>query len=1145
MSGLRPAERPSPAGLGRALRRALLWLTLCGLGCVVTAARAATDDPPDATLIAQRLAAVQADPSLGEAERGAVVAQLQAAQSALEDAAAQNAEREQLLRSVQRAPGRIAALHNASSPQLPSPPSGADVTNLSAALAEAQAALEAALAERDRWDRRVQSLTQAPITLQAQLTEARANLQALDTAASSEPAAGALADATALARAARRSALLAGIALREEQLRTVEVRRELAQAERDAAERQAAALQDQVSALSARLSAARQALARQELDDAEALVASTADADPLVREAAARLAELTRELAGVLQADDQTGAAIEQVQARQGEVEALYRAAQAQLELAELGGTLTQALHNQRLRLPRPGDYRRDAAARNRDIGEARLRQLGLAEQRRALGLPYQRADELVRQRQPPLEEDQRVALRQQLGGLLRAQADLMGRLDNAYGRRIALLSDLGRRQQQLLQVAQNYASLLDRRLLWTPDVDPLGLAWLRAWPPAAHELLQPARWAELPAALVTTLVTRPLAALALLLPLVLLALRGRLRQQQLADALRLVDIHRDSAWYTALSLVYTALHELPWPLLMYLLGRLLACGSAEATLADASGAALSGMAPAVFVLGFMRELARNGGVLDAHYQWQATARQIVRRQVVRLRLLAVPAGLLVIFTERLGQAAPRATIGRLAFVAFSLGLAIFLWRTLHPQRGAPAAYLAARPDSRLWRWRRVWHPLAAGSALLPAVLAMLGFYYAAVQIQARAVQTGWCLLGVLLVYYLVLRALAVTQRRLRLRQALAPDVPADDEDAADDALDIEAVDEQARRLLGFVRSLAIVGVLLWAWADLLPALQSLDQIVLWRYRLGGEAGAASGVVTLLSLLLAGGVAAVTVLASRNLPGALEIAVLQRLDMDAGARYAAITVTRYVIVTVGALVAVNLLGVEWAKAQWLVAALGVGIGFGLQEIIANFISGLIILAERPFRVGDIVTVGGVSGNVTRIRIRATTITDFDRKELIVPNKTFITEQFVNWTLSDQVLRVTVKVGVAYGSDTQRVCGVLADVAGANRRVARDPAPQVLFTGFGDSALEFEVRVYVRALQDSVPAQHELHMAINQALREAGIEIPFPQRDMHLRSVSAQAAQAIGRGAADADTYPGTDQQPPRGAADCVPRGKPG
>ncbi|ANX03693.1 hypothetical protein PG2T_05450 [Immundisolibacter cernigliae] len=1121
------AERP-PAGwpVRPALRHMLLWLAVAA-SAVPGLAGAAGEAPadastPDAALIEQRLAAAQADQSLAEADRAAVVAQLQAAQRHLREAAAQRAERDALILTVRSAPARITALRNQRATS-PAPPSdSADIASLGSALAEAQGALEAVLGEQDALDRRVQALTQAPITLQPELAQARAELQALDTPETiPETGGGALSEAQALARATRRSALLAGIALREEQLRTVEIRRELAQAERDAAQRRVAALQDYVSALSARLSAARQALARQELADAEALVEGAADADPLIREAAAQQAALTRELARVLQADDTTSAAIAQTQTRQGEIESLFRATQAQLDLAELSGALAQALHDRRLRLPRPEEYRREAAARNRDIGEARLRQLRLGEQRRELGLPYQHAGELVQQRQPALDEAQRSALRQQLGSLLRAQADLMGRLDDAYARRIALLSELDRRQQQLLQVAQSYASLLDRRLLWTPDVDPLGPAWLRAWPLALRELLQPARWAELPAALVTVLATGPLAALGLLLPLVLFALRGRLQHRQQADAVRLIDIHRDSAWFTALALVYAALRVLPGPLLMYLLGRLLASDSPDASFADASAGALSGMAPAVFVLAFIREIARHGGLLEAHYQWQAQARQILRRQVARLRLVLVPAGLLVIFSERLGQAATRATVGRLAFVVFSAALAAFLWRTLHPQRGAPAAYLASRQSGWLWRWRRVWHPLAAVSPLLPAGLAMLGFYYAALQLQGRAMQTGWWLLGLLLVYYLVLRALAVAQRRLRLKQALGAGPATDGEPEPEDALDIEAVDEQARSLLGFVLSLAIAGVLLWVWADLLPALQSLDQIVLWRYRLGGEAGAASGVVTLLSLLLAAGIAAVTVFASRNLPGVLEIAVLQRLDMDAGARYAAITVTRYVIVTVGALVAINLLGVEWAKAQWLVAALGVGIGFGLQEIIANFISGLIILGERPFRVGDIVTVGGVSGNVARIRIRATTITDFDRKELIVPNKTFITEQFVNWTLSDQILRVVVKVGIAYGVDTAQAQQLLLGVVQANPRLMSDPAPQVLFTSFGDSALEFEVRAYVRTLQDSVPAQHELHMAINQALREAGIEIPFPQRDVHLRSVSAQAAQAIG-GRADGD-----------------------
>ena len=133
--------------------------------------------------------------------------------------------------------------------------------------------------------------------------------------------------------------------------------------------------------------------------------------------------------------------------------------------------------------------------------------------------------------------------------------------------------------------------------------------------------------------------------------------------------------------------------------------------------------------------------------------------------------------------------------------------------------------------------------------------------------------------------------------------------------------------------------------------------------------------------------------------------------------------------------------------------------MGLGLGFGLQEIFANFVSGLIILFERPIRVGDTVTVGSISGVVSRIRIRATWITGFDRKELVVPNKEFVTTQLVNWSLSDAVSRVEIKVGIAYGSDTERAIELLQDAADANPDVLRDPAPSVLFLGFGESSLD--------------------------------------------------------------------------------------
>ena len=196
------------------------------------------------------------------------------------------------------------------------------------------------------------------------------------------------------------------------------------------------------------------------------------------------------------------------------------------------------------------------------------------------------------------------------------------------------------------------------------------------------------------------------------------------------------------------------------------------------------------------------------------------------------------------------------------------------------------------------------------------------------------------------------------------------------------------------------------------------------------------------------------------------------------------------------------------IGVGWSKVQWLVAAVTFGLGFGLQEIFANFVSGLIILFERPMRVGDVVTVSGVSGIVSRIRMRATTITDWDRKELIVPNKEFITGQLVNWTLSDRVLRIVFRVGVAYGSDTRLVHRLLLKAAAEHPSVLSDPPPQALFVAFADSTLAFELRVYVPGLEVYGAVQHELNTAIDSSFRTAGIEIAFPQCDVHVRSIDS-------------------------------------
>jgi len=319
--------------------------------------------------------------------------------------------------------------------------------------------------------------------------------------------------------------------------------------------------------------------------------------------------------------------------------------------------------------------------------------------------------------------------------------------------------------------------------------------------------------------------------------------------------------------------------------------------------------------------------------------------------------------------------------------------------------------------------------------------------------------------------------------------------------------LDIARINQQSLRLLQLTLLSGLAVALYWVWADLLSVVSYLDNITLYEYASGS--GEAAGVVpiSLADLLGALVIAAIAFMLATNLPGLLEVLVLSRLKLAQGSAYAITTLLSYVIVGVGIASTLGTLGVSWDKLQWLVTALSVGLGFGLQEIFANFVSGLIILFERPLRIGDTVTIGNVSGTVSRIQIRATTITDFDRKEMIVPNKAFITGQLTNWSLTDTVTRVTIKLGVAYGADLEATRRLLLRIAADNPRVLRDPEPLVFFLNFGASTLDHELRVHVRELADRNAAIDEINREIDRRFREQGIEIAFNQMDVHIRSIA--------------------------------------
>jgi potassium efflux system protein len=255
----------------------------------------------------------------------------------------------------------------------------------------------------------------------------------------------------------------------------------------------------------------------------------------------------------------------------------------------------------------------------------------------------------------------------------------------------------------------------------------------------------------------------------------------------------------------------------------------------------------------------------------------------------------------------------------------------------------------------------------------------------------------------------------------------------------------------------------------------------------------------------------------ITLLLSRLIRIIVEGEVTNKVKLRRGVPAAVSLILRIAVITIGFLLAVGAAGVEMSRLAILLGAFGVGIGFGLQNIFNNLISGIILAFERPINEGDIIEVGGTWGTVKQIGIRSSTIRTFEGAEVIIPNGNLISNELTNWTLTDQQRRVEVLIGVKYGTDPEQVLQILRDVANAHEETLKDPKPLPLFTEFGESSLNFRLLVWIPNADERLRIQSELSVAVNKELKKAGIEIPFPQRDVHFKSIDDSFADQLLKG----------------------------
>jgi potassium-dependent mechanosensitive channel len=302
------------------------------------------------------------------------------------------------------------------------------------------------------------------------------------------------------------------------------------------------------------------------------------------------------------------------------------------------------------------------------------------------------------------------------------------------------------------------------------------------------------------------------------------------------------------------------------------------------------------------------------------------------------------------------------------------------------------------------------------------------------------------------------------------------------------------------RRLLSITR---VGAVIFWAasvagaLAILRPARQRVTQILAARLTHGALN------VSLGDFLVFGLIVWITFILSSAVRVILEEDVFSRVKLERGIPAALSSVAHYVILLIGFFLGLAALGLDFTRITILAGALGVGVGFGLQNIVNNFVSGLILLFERPIQIGDAVQLGTLTGEVKRIGIRSSTVRTWEGAEVIVPNASLVSDQVTNWTLSDRMRRVDIDVGVAYGTEPQRVVTLLADVARRTPGVLPEPAPIVLFLGFGDSALNFQLRAWTAHFEEWIRTRSELGLAVHDALEQAGITVPFPQREVRV------------------------------------------
>jgi len=694
-----------------------------------------------------------------------------------------------------------------------------------------------------------------------------------------------------------------------------------------------------------------------------------------------------------------------------------YQISKQRIELVGMSQVLGKAFAEQSLKLEKLTGMSEKAALREEQIAQINMARIQYNDELNEL----KNIPNFVASLTNNLSMETTESIEVELTDLAKQRQNLLRQALTTQRTYLLVLNELDAANGKLLEIVDIYTKFLSKYLLWVRNASFLKPKALLVIPDQLVTLFSPANWFEP----VQILKFQLLHSLAFVLVLVLVAIilwkRKRLMGVLERTGKEVGKPASDRFIFTVQALGLTLLIAAPWPIFMEMLGwHLDFPESTEFTQGVSLNLKL--LAPAFYFLQIIRVMSVPNGFAEAHLNWSPSNLKRLRFELrwfmwVFLSIFFIAAT--AVFTDY-GNFGGE--LGRITIMALLITIAVIFFRLLRPGKGLVDEFLAQHPTSFLTRWHPIWFAVVLALPLLTAGLTISGYIYSSATLFGRLYRTVGLISVLVILYFVAIRWVLMALKRKAFSKTSGKE--------EEPEIDYNTLDEGSRKLISNTMVVAGIFGLWYIWSNLLPALDILNSITLWYHT-----EIVSGVVKNLPVTL--GDAGLAIIVIFLLAGGLkhfstfqEILLRQFTSMRPSSRYAFITLSSYAILATGTAFVFGLLGGSWKEIQWIFAALGVGIGFGLQEIVANFICGLIILFERPVRIGDVVTVGDIEGTVSRIQIRATTITMFDKKELLVPNKEFITGRLVNWSLSDPMTRIMVYIEIAYGSDIQKTMSIM-------------------------------------------------------------------------------------------------------------------